>query len=203
MSSGDACRCGGESHEDGCEGASLLPSIDLPRVRCLNEQHVGSCRVVFRALAERASRAGALRSNPGDADLLLTIPFTSPVRVKSVCVAGDEALEARLFVDKEGLDFAGAAESAPAQALELPADPAAELWHTLRAARFQSVTCLTLLLRGGGTVSDDGAAVVYFVGLKGAPTGHRRGVVQAVYEARAQLADHQARADAGGGRLGL
>lgn len=202
MSSPDTCRCGGEAHEDGCEGASLLPSIDISRLRCLNEAVPGSCRVVFRSLSQRASRAGALRSNPGDAELLLTIPFTSPVRVKSVCVGGDEALEAALYVDKEGLDFAGAGEIAPAQALALPADPAAELWHTLRAARFQSVTSLTLLLRGGGEVADDGA-VVYFVGLKGAPTGHRRGVVQAVYEARAQLSDHQARADGGGGRLGV
>jgi hypothetical protein len=214
MSTPTACGCGHpDAHADDCEGASLFGCVDLPRVTCLNERVPGSCRGVLRPLAERARRdAPPLRSQPGDADLLLVLPLTSVCRVKSVCVSGADDGSAprllRVWANREDLGWAEAEATPPTQELELPVDAAADAWHALRAARFGAVSSLTLLLRGthgggGGGDGGDGASAVYFVGLKGASSGLTRRLVEAVYEARPQLSDHQARADAGGGRVGM
>lgn len=202
-----ACGCGHpDAHADDCEGASLFSSIDLPRVRCLNEADPGACRRVFKPLADRESRAGApLASQSGDTDLLLVVPFTNTVRLKSLCISGDEdgstPSSVKVFVNRDDMDFAMAEEATPTQEFELPEDPSASLWHPVRAAKFGSVTSLALLFRG--THGDADASNLWFVGMKGVATGLVRRPVEAVYEARAQLSDHEVRADAGGGKMGM
>lgn len=203
------CGCGhADAHADDCEGASLFSAIDLPRVSCLNEAVPGSCRGVLRPLAERARRdVPPLRSQPGDADLLLVLPLTSVCRVKSLCVSGADdgtaPARARVWVNRPDLGWAEADAAPPTQELELPVDAAADAWHPLRAARFGAVSSLTLLLRGTHAGDGDSDACVYFIGLKGVSTGLTRRVVEAVYETRPQLSDHPVRADAGGGRVGM
>ena len=86
------------------------------------------------------------------------------------------------------VDFDAAEETPPAQSLALSVDPDAALFYPLRAARFANVSSLTLVFRGvhGG---GDGSAIA-FIGLKGVATGHRRGIVSAVYEAQPLPEDH-------------
>ena len=205
-----SCPCShAGSHDDDCELPSLLPSIDLPRVRCLNAAAApaGAAARVLRPLADRRERAAAacLRSNAGDSELLLHIPFNSAVQVRALCFGGlrDGSAPARasLWVNREELDFAAAADVPPVQELELVEDESSDAWYPLRATRFSGVTSLALLLSGTHGGGDESA--VYFVGLKGVASGHTRQTVDAVYETRPQLADHAARADAGGGRLGI
>ena len=200
------CSCGHpDAHADDCEGASLFSSIDLPRIRCLNEKENGSCRRIFKPLAERRDHtAGSLRSNDDDPDLLIVVPFDNAVRLKSICISGSNsgAAPARLkvYANREDIDFASASETAPTQEFDLPEDVDAELWHPVRAAKFGNITCLTLLFEGTHGADE---SEIFYVGFKGVATGYKRQIVEAVYEARPQLSDHEVRADAGAGRMGL
>jgi hypothetical protein len=87
------------------------------------------------------------------------------------------------------------------QELDLPsADEGAEVWHSLRVAKFSTVTSLQLYFftEGGG---GGGAPPmrVYYVGLKAEVGAPKVGVVHATYESRAQLADHRQAEGAAGG----
>jgi hypothetical protein len=172
---GPGCGCAGFAAAGAVE-ASLLPFIDLAKVRCLNERTPGSAHRVFRALeAASASRraaggaaaggggaaagaaAGAppvLESCEGDCDLLLHVPFKCAVRVTRLCVAGGGAdarrapARCRLFAEREHLDFGAAAGAPPLQDVALAHDPLAETWHPLRVARFNNVSSLQLFFSG-------------------------------------------------------
>ena len=202
-----SCSCAagdGAPHDDECEGASLFGAIDLPRVACLNEEVAGSAVGVLRPLVRRRdTAAGVLRSVPDDPELLLHIPFTSPCRIKSLCVSnglgGGAPSAVRLFASRDDLDFSSVGDATPDQVLSLAEDPTADVWHPLKQVRFGSASSLTLHLRAEGAAQ----LVVTFVGLKGVASGLRRGAVTAVYEARAQLSDHTMPADvAAGARMG-
>ena len=122
------------------------------------------------------------------------MPFTSVCAVKSICVSGDDRapLACRLWVNREGLGFAEAEDLPPTQAVDLVEDPAADVWHPLRAAKFGGVSSLDIFLAAPATGAE---ARVFYVGFKGVATRHKRVVVEAVYESRPQLSDHAARAD--------
>jgi len=187
-----SCSCGGDPDAD-----SLLPYIDLAGVVCLNEARDGSA---VHALKARAPAPGApascgARSAAGDAPLLVfKIPFTCAVRVSALALAGGSAASsprrARLFVNQPLLDADEAAAGAAAAAeLALPADAAGAAWHALRQGRFAAVHHLTVALldaHGGA----DAALDVVFLGLRGVGAGGVARAVSAVYEARAQTADH-------------
>ena len=200
------CACGPDAHADDCEGGSLRAAIDVDRVTCANEAVRDRCRAVLKPLDARRDHAPerTLFSNAGDRELLLTIPFTSPCRVRSLCVSGPAGAapgRVRLHVNRDDLDLSCAGDAPPAQEVTLPLDADAELWHPLRAVKFGAVTSLTLHLDGvaGGGEGDD-ASAVWFVGLKGTASGLRRGAVAHVFDERAMPADHpQTRATAGGG----
>lgn len=97
-----SCAC---DHDEGdADGVSLLPSIDLDHVSAQNERVRGSARGVFRAF-ERRHDAIVCASNPGDPDLIITVPFTSAVRVKSISILGASEgttpLDLHLFVNRD------------------------------------------------------------------------------------------------------
>ena len=191
------CACGPDSHADDCEGGSLLASIDVARVTCANEAAPQMCHRVLKPLAERRDHAPdrTLWSHAGDRDLLLTLPFTSACKIKSICISGPAGMQpgrARLFINRDDIDLDLAADIPATQELDLPLDVSADAWHPLRAARFGAVTTLSIYLSdvAGGSHGADNCACVYFIGLKGTASGLRRGIVTAVYEARAMPSDH-------------
>ena len=192
------------------EEITLSSSIAFASVEAFNEAQEGSGRLVLKQECSRASKATYCEAPAGgDAELLLNIPFTAPVRLRALCVSGGEGAPAcarptrvRLFANT-GLDIVEAAGAAAAtQELELPsADAGAECWHALRVAKFGAVTHLQLYF---SCSASDGALPMrlYYVGLRAEVGPPRVGVVHAVYEVRAQLADHkQAEGAAGGGSL--
>lgn len=192
------------------EGGVLWSSIDVPRVVALNEAVDGACAVtLFKPWSSRAERAGGpARSLAGSGDgederteLLLSIPFLSPVRLSAVCVSsspGDAAPAlVRAWADRPGMAFADADDGPPPGAELRPGadgDAACEAWHPLPAVRFGALASVQLLLRGRG----EAPLELFYVGFKGDATGHKRAPVVAVYEARPQLADHAAREFGGG-----
>ncbi|GFR49844.1 hypothetical protein Agub_g11741 [Astrephomene gubernaculifera] len=191
------------AHDHDCESAdcgvaySLYKHISTDQVRCLNEQVVGSCRTVLRPWSDRLQpppAPGPLRSNPDDEEqeLLLHIPFDGAVKLKAISLIsagppGTAPARMRAFVNRDDLDFAGAASLPPVQEWELAPDGDVRgvIEYPTQVARFTGVHCLDLLISGAGAGAGSEAVVeVHFLGLKGEFAERRRQAVEAVYEAR-------------------
>ncbi|KAL3726990.1 hypothetical protein ACJRO7_031829 [Eucalyptus globulus] len=106
-------------HDHSCEDHdcssnwSLYKHIDLSKVSALNEAVPGSVKSVFKAWEHRLNFSeGYLESNDGDPELLVFIPFTSDVKIKSISIVGgadgSSPSKMRAFINREGIDFSDA-----------------------------------------------------------------------------------------------
>jgi hypothetical protein len=196
-----SCACGDASDAGALGGDNLLPYIDLANVVCLNELRAGSARHAFKSPAGVGAGLGGcgVASPDGDALLVFKIPFTCAVRVRALCVAGGAGgaspAALRLFVNDESIDAGSASEAVAAQELRPPEDLSASIWHGLKPSKFGNVFHLTVAATGA--LSGE-RLQIFFLGLRGEATGVRRAVVHAVYESRAQAADHAASSSAAG-----
>lgn len=116
------CQCG-QIHADVFDGPSndLLPHIDLAGVCALNESERNACQRVFKPHDRRLEREGFVDSEEDDPQLIIHVPFISPVQIRSISVLGgpDGTAPGRLlaFVNREALDFADAEQTPPVQVL--------------------------------------------------------------------------------------
>lgn len=199
------CCHGDPSHTD----TEILRVIDLANVSCLNEAVVGSSRGLFRAHCASAQKAHHCDSDGSDPELLLHIPFTEQVQLRSICISSAEGFcpaSVSLFTNAAGLAFGD--DRAAQQELPLAGhDEAGAVFYPLRAARFNNVMSLQLLFRGrrGTPEGEDaeGPVRLFFVGLKGEASGIRRQVVEgATYEVNPKALENFGNPLAGGGFLG-
>lgn len=80
---GPNCGC---SEYVGAENANdLYGIIDSDNVRCLNEEVANSGKRVFKDFDNRFDKTLTVASDC-DGELLFIVPFTSQVKVRSVCV---------------------------------------------------------------------------------------------------------------------
>ncbi|XP_072973846.1 uncharacterized protein [Typha angustifolia] len=195
-------------HDHSCEDHncsadwSLYKHIDLSKVSALNESIAGSVKSVFKAWEQRLDTSeGLLESNEDDPELLVFIPFTSDVKIKSISVVGGAGgaspSKMRAFINREGIDFSDAQNMQPVQEWELTENLQGLLEYQTRYSRFQSVGNLTLHFTdnfGADTTQ------IYYIGLRGEATQLRRDVVATiVYEVMPNPSDHKTKSDAGGG----
>ncbi len=196
-------------HGDASHGEELLRAIDFNGVRCLNESIPGSCVNVLKAACSRSDHTRFLDSTSNDTDLLLSIPFTSTIQLRAICVSGDipphsSPARVRLFINRPDLDFTTAAEATPVQDFLLRADFNGDIWHSVRAARFNNLSSLQLFFSGRLGIDDEadddvsgGCAVrIFYVGLRADISGRRVGAVHTTYETQALRADHTVPDDA-------
>ncbi|CAN6441516.1 unnamed protein product [Victoria cruziana] len=190
-----------EEHDCGSEW-SLFKHIDMPKVSALNEAIAGSVKFVFKSWESRLdSSEGFLESNDGDPELLVFIPFTSDVKIKSISVVGGadgtSPSKMRAFINRDGIDFSDAENMQPVQEWELAENVQGMLEYQTRYSRFQSVGNLTLHFPenfGGDTTQ------IYYVGLRGEATQLKRdAVAKVVYELMPNPSDHKVKNEAGGG----
>ncbi|GJM94149.1 hypothetical protein PR202_ga10766 [Eleusine coracana subsp. coracana] len=205
-------------HDHSCEDHncaadwSLYNHIDIPKVTCLsprrrltplfpctqvvalNESVPGSVKSVFKPWEQRLDTSGGfLESNEGDPELLVFIPFTSDVKIKSISVVGGadgtSPSRMRAFINREGIDFSDAQNMQPVQEWELAENLQGALEYQTRYARFQGVANLTLHFSdnfGGDTTK------IYYIGLRGEATQNKRDVVATiVYEVMPNPSDHK------------
>ncbi|GJP33523.1 hypothetical protein CLOM_g9596 [Closterium sp. NIES-68] len=194
------------SHDHDCSdhdcgaGFSLYKSVDLPKVRALNEAVEGSAKGVFRSWEERMTfPSQPLDSNEDDPELILFIPFTTDVKIKSIAIIGgadgSSPSKMRAFINREDVDFSVVNDLTPVQEWNLAENLRGELEYTTKYSKFQGVSSLTLHFPSnfGGDFSR-----IYFIGLKGEATqNNRRAVAAVVYEAQANPSDHEVPADMG------
>ncbi|XP_038981233.1 PITH domain-containing protein 1 isoform X2 [Phoenix dactylifera] len=195
-------------HDHSCEDHncsadwSLYKHIDFSKVSALNESIAGSVKSVFKPWEHRVDTSeGLLESNDGDPELLVFIPFTSDVKIKSISVVGGAGgtspSKMRAFINRDGIDFSDAQNMQPVQEWELAENLQGVLEYQTRYSRFQSVASLTLHFPenfGGDTTQ------IYYIGLRGEATQLKRDVVATiVYEVMPNPSDHKTKADGGGG----
>ncbi|EQC31007.1 hypothetical protein SDRG_11194, partial [Saprolegnia diclina VS20] len=180
-------------HEvEDAEGESLFQYIDTSKVRCLNALDERQKTHPFKSAADKRSRATYLDSNEDDPELILYIPFTEAVSVKSICIAGGadglHPTSVKLFVNREDIDFTNATELPATQKLELVEDYDANIDYPLSLRKFQGISSLSLFFENS---VDGDQTRVYYIGLKGESKKWKHGVVECVYESRPQLSDHK------------
>ncbi|ONM41393.1 Thioredoxin family Trp26 [Zea mays] len=213
-------------HDHSCEDHncaadwSLYNHIDVPKVVALNESVPGSVKSVFKPWEQRLDTSGGfLESNEGDPELLIFIPFTSDVKIKSISVVGGadgtSPSRMRAFINREGIDFSDAQNMQPVQEWELAENLQGALEYQTRYSRFQGVANLTLHFSdnfGGDTTK------IYYIGLRGEATQkkqwnaililiascclsqNKRDVVATiVYEVMPNPSDHKTKSETGGG----
>ncbi|XP_048435747.1 PITH domain-containing protein 1 isoform X2 [Pyrus x bretschneideri] len=187
-------------HNHSCEdhdcssGWTLYEHIDLPKVSALNEAVPGSVKSVFKAWEQRLNSSGGhLESNEGDPELLVYIPFTSDVKIKSISVVGGvdgtSPSKMRAFINKEGIDFSDAQGMQAVQEWDLVENFQGTLEYQTRYSKFQNVASITLHFPnsfGGDTTK------IEYIGFKGEATKLKRDVVATiVYELRPNPSDHK------------
>lgn len=142
-----------------------------------------------------------MESNEGDPELLVFVPFTSDVKIKSISIVGGpdgtSPSKLRVFINREGIDFSDAEGMQAVQEWELAENLQGELEYQTRYSKFQSVGNITLHFPesfGGDTTQ------IRYIGFKGEATQLKRDVVATiVYEIRPNPSDHKTKAETGGG----
>lgn len=75
------------------DGQSMYAAIDTSKVRCLNESELGACLHPFKPYSRRREAEPRLDSHDDDPELLLFVPFTRVVKLKSINIIGGHAGE--------------------------------------------------------------------------------------------------------------
>ena len=128
------------------------------------------CRNVFKPYDRRLEREGFVESEEDDPQIIIHIPFISPVKIRALSVIGgadgETPRELRAFINRETLDFSDAdALAAPVSAHSPPTTrEGAPLSRTHPSgARFNSGRLLSETLRAGSSIrrrcSRDSAAL--------------------------------------------
>lgn len=104
------------SHDDP-DGDSLLQYIDTTRTKVLNSRRSGDANNAFKSFSNRRDREAFIESEEDDPELILHIPFTVAVNVKSICISGDadgsSPAQVKMFRDRSDIDFDLAHELKP------------------------------------------------------------------------------------------
>ena len=149
-----------------------------------------------------------LRSDDGDPELILHVPFVSDVKIRGIVVVGgaDGRAPSRLkcWVNRLAgdIDCDNASRRTPTQAWDLAEDPRGELEYQTDYTQFQGVSSLTLFFPANHAAGD--VTEVWSVCFRGEGTGNRRNmVVTAVYESKPMPQDHRTPAEDGAPALGV
>ena len=210
--------------DDDCSGSyAVYKTINMDRVRCLNEAVPNSCRGIFRSWETRldvidtplrsecddndndndsSSSSSSSCSGRGDNELLLHVEFDASVNLKAFSVMGglgDEVgrwpRSVRLYINRDDLDFEGVHAMEPVQSFDLVDNQAGTIEYPVRAAKFHGVHSIDMHFP---SISESDRQSIYFVGFKGECESRRREAVDAVYEGVGLAKDHSVRDEARG-----
>jgi hypothetical protein len=197
--------CGHEHHEqcdhshdgpDRGEESSLFQQIDFAGVRCFNTTATDVTKI-FRPWDQRFETENSIESD-ADEQLILFVPFTSMIKLKSIGILGpnDDTAPAsvKVFINRDDIDFDSVDSITPIQEFDLvrecPSDFLPE--YQTKLTKFQNVRNVTLYFDenfGADTT------ILNYVGFKGEWTNINKDPIITIYEAAPNPADHQKIAD--------
>jgi len=157
---------------------SLYRFIDIHGVRCMNESEAGSGRNCIKP--RRSYAPPYLLSHDDDPEMVLFVPFTEVVSIRSFALAGN-VTHVKLFVNRDDVDFSSGPAAQEVDIITMDVD------YAVKPSKFASVSSVTLIVDAIDTPSR-----VSFLGFKGSSTGIKhRSVPIAVYESRAGFSSLQ------------
>mmetsp|Transcript_20457 Transcript_20457/g.28545 ORF Transcript_20457/g.28545 Transcript_20457/m.28545 type:complete len:210 (-) Transcript_20457:354-983(-) len=186
------CSCAWEAKEKDIDhGGTLYPFIDTDKVRGLNESKNGASKNVIKPWDERTDSKKVVRSTSGDGELIIHIPFTVQVKLKSFTVIGGDDGSApnsvKLYKNRDDIDFETAEEVEADQEFNLTYDSDGSVQYPVKIFKFQNCSSITMFFTGN---FDEETTQINYIGLKGEGTKNKRSIVVATYEARALESDH-------------
>ena len=129
----------------------LTGSVAKNEVFALNEKEHQSCQKLFKIKEEMLDRTTFCESNDGDIDLVIYIPFSSQVNIRSMIIIGGEdgmsPAKIKIFVNKKEseIDF-DLKEAKCEQEIDCVENPDGKLKYFLKANKFHSVWSLTFVV---------------------------------------------------------
>jgi len=166
---------------------NLYSRIDRDNIVALNAE--GRPSSVIKPWHERMDEDVYLESDADD-QMIMRIPFTGSVKLRALLLKagpGDQTpAKVALFNNVEHLDFTEITEHKPTQEFEMPQGREVGEYHVM-SAKFPAATSVTLYFPSsqGATTSR-----IYYVGFLGQWSERKSEPVIAVYESRANPADH-------------
>lgn len=89
--------------------SSLLSSIDLDNVRCMNEAAGSDPKAPFKPYDMRMNPEPLLESDDCDPEMIVHIPFRTAVRIHAISIGGPDSenhpSDVGVFVNREDMDF--------------------------------------------------------------------------------------------------
>ncbi|KAF9267664.1 DUF1000-domain-containing protein [Marasmius fiardii PR-910] len=170
---------------------NLFQHIDRQNVVILNasDDH-GNGSDVIKPWHERLNEEKFVESDADD-QLIIRIPFTGGVKLRALLLKsgpGDQTPEkVSLFANEDNLDFSDITDKTPTQDFNVPQGREVGE-YAVKTAKFNNISSLTLFFphsQGADTVR------VYYIGLLGSWTERSQRPIITVYEAQANLADHE------------
>ncbi|TFL06181.1 PITH domain-containing protein [Pterulicium gracile] len=192
---------------------NLFSKIDILNVTALNTTSSGSAGLqVIKPWHERLDESKCLTSDADD-QMIIRVPFTGSVKLRAILLktgpTDQTPSKVSIFANEDTLDFEDIGDRTPVQELDiaqgrevgeyvvksvlLPSNTVRP-WLTrrstylFRTAKFANVSSITLFFpesQGADTVQ------IYYLGFLGHWTERKKDPVITVYEAQANLADHE------------
>lgn len=172
--------CGCAEYVDAEKSNDLLPAIDVDKIRCLNEEVLGSGKTVFKDYDNRFDKTKFVASDC-DGELLFVIPFVSQVKIRAITVIakGEEKFpnKMRLFTNVESVGFS-ITEQVPVQEFTIPPNLDGQVSNSVRMTKFSNVHKLIIHLKN----ESEERIEVSYIRIQGEDTKIKRQHVEAVYE---------------------
>jgi hypothetical protein len=189
---GPGCGCREEAEVE-IFGQDLAPYVSS--VEAYNAVDASPAERIVRPYAQRLDDVGMLEAED-DPELMVMVTFTCPVKLISFNVIGDESCSPQnvlLFANRPDLTIGDAEDTEPTQSMDLVEDMHGAVDYRVRATKFAQCNAIAFYFRSG---LDE--LKLSWLGLRGEASEAQRKAVQTVYEARANLADHEVKEDATG-----
>ncbi|KAI6025812.1 galactose-binding domain-like protein [Pisolithus orientalis] len=167
---------------------NLFPYIDRPNVVALNATTQGS--YLIKPWHERRNEDVFVESDT-DEQLIIRVPFNGSVKLRMLLLKtgpGDQTAEkVLLYANAPSLDFGDVQDSTPTQEFEVAVSPDV-CEYPVKAAKFSSLSSVSIFIpsnRGADTTK------LFYIGFLGHWSQRKENPVITVYEAQANLADHE------------
>jgi len=166
---------------------NLYPKIDVANVQVLNSEHPAP-----RAIKPWSERMNELYiESDADDQLLIRVPFTGSVKLKSILLrAGPEdqtPSKICIFANADQLDFDDASRIPPVQEFEVV--ESSEIGeYAVKQAKFPNVRSLTVFVPSSQGADE---TRIMYLGFTGDFKELKEQPIITVYEAQANLADHE------------
>ena len=173
---GPECHCSQCTFGEEETLVDLTGTVAKNEVFALNEKEHLSCQKIFKEKEEMLDKKNYCDSNDGDSDLIIYIPFSSQVNLKSMIIIGGEdgmsPAKIKIFVNKKEseIDF-DLKDATPEQEQDCVENPDGSLQYFLKANKFHSVWSLTVVV-----MFNHGAETTrfYYIGFNGVNTHKKK-----------------------------